>query len=69
MKKERPSQRERKNNNNCFLWIFNVLTKVGLIVIALGHLKQIFFQDHIQGNEICFKPGNKCGTKSLLRNN
>lgn len=34
----------------------NVLTEVGLLTIALGHLKQIFFQDSIQGSEICFKP-------------
>lgn len=46
----------------------NVLTEVGLIIIALGHLEQIFFQDYIQGIEVCFKPGKKYGTKSLMQN-
>lgn len=41
----------------------NVITEVGLVTIALGHLKQIFFPHCIQRNEICFKPGNQRGTK------
>ena len=41
----------------------NGLTEVGLLTTALGHLKQIFFQAGIQRSEICFKPGNKHGTK------
>lgn len=44
----------------------NVFIEVGLIIIALGHLQQIFLQDHIQGNVVWFKPGSKWGTKSLM---
>lgn len=69
IKKERPSQREWKNNHNCFLWILNVLAEVGLLTIALGHVKKLFFPDHHdQGNGSCFKPGQERGTKSLLQN-
>lgn len=65
IKKERHSKRGEPLPQN-FRMHLNVFTDVGLIIIALGHLRQLFLQDHIQGNAIWFKPGNKCGAKSLM---
>lgn len=67
--KKRDPRKGKEKKNNCFLWILNIFTEVSLVITALGHLKQISFQDYFQGNEICFKPGNKHGTKSLMQSN